>query len=172
MPRHSAVLPAYTKIGIHAHHRDMAKFGSVDDPGYQEVTGEIRRWVENHRSRTPDGQHPPSTRPLSTPYPPSSVLAHGKRWTPRSILSGSVAGSSIGIIKSNDGGLHLGVTQGRQPRSPDRRDPSSTSRAPPSQPTPPAPSQGAPSSYGSIMRGTVTDRSIGIIESNSGGIYL
>ena len=42
---HSAKLPAYTPIGIHKNHTDMARFESEDDPDFISVAGELRRWV-------------------------------------------------------------------------------------------------------------------------------
>ncbi|KAK4207664.1 hypothetical protein QBC37DRAFT_298226 [Rhypophila decipiens] len=41
----SAVLPGYTGIGIHAHHRDMARFETEDSPGFDAVVGELQQLV-------------------------------------------------------------------------------------------------------------------------------
>ncbi|KAF2665820.1 hypothetical protein BT63DRAFT_428769 [Microthyrium microscopicum] len=46
VPSHSAVLPGYTPIGIRRNHMDMIRFGSMDDPGFTAVAGELRRWVK------------------------------------------------------------------------------------------------------------------------------
>ncbi|KAL3486348.1 hypothetical protein BJX62DRAFT_228795 [Aspergillus germanicus] len=40
VPMHSAILPAYSSIGIHKNHMDMAKFSGKDDPGY--LAGRIK----------------------------------------------------------------------------------------------------------------------------------
>ncbi len=41
------MLPGYTAIGIHSNHMNMAKFGSADDPGFQAVCGQLKRWMED-----------------------------------------------------------------------------------------------------------------------------
>lgn len=46
VPKHSAILPGYTSIGIHENHIGMTKFEIEDDPGYVSVVGELRRWVK------------------------------------------------------------------------------------------------------------------------------
>ncbi|KAK3379401.1 hypothetical protein B0T24DRAFT_154684 [Lasiosphaeria ovina] len=46
VPQHSAILPEYIKIGIHSNHMDMARFATVDDPGFAAVSGELRRWIK------------------------------------------------------------------------------------------------------------------------------
>ena len=54
---HSAILPAYTPIGIHGNHMSMTKFETADDPGFVSVAGELRRWVKKLESapRVGDG---------------------------------------------------------------------------------------------------------------------
>ncbi|KAM7213610.1 hypothetical protein V8F06_010996 [Rhypophila decipiens] len=42
----SAILPGYTGIGIHAHHRDMARFETEDSPGFDAVVGELQEWID------------------------------------------------------------------------------------------------------------------------------
>ncbi|EAQ83088.1 hypothetical protein CHGG_10906 [Chaetomium globosum CBS 148.51] len=42
----SAILPGYIPIGIRNNHMDMTKFASVNDPGFQDVCGELRRWIK------------------------------------------------------------------------------------------------------------------------------
>lgn len=39
------MIPGYTGIGIHKHHRDMTKFERDDDPGFLAIVGELRRWI-------------------------------------------------------------------------------------------------------------------------------
>ncbi|KAK0750679.1 hypothetical protein B0T18DRAFT_409408 [Schizothecium vesticola] len=46
VPKHSAILPAYTSIGIRSNHMDMARFSDVEDPGYLSVSSELMRWVK------------------------------------------------------------------------------------------------------------------------------
>ena len=55
VPRESAILPGYIPIGIHANHMDMTKFGSVEDPGFVAVCGELRRWVKGLRAQAGAG---------------------------------------------------------------------------------------------------------------------
>jgi hypothetical protein len=33
------------QISVHANHEDMYKFDGDDDPGFQAVVGELRRWT-------------------------------------------------------------------------------------------------------------------------------
>lgn len=40
----SATLEGYTAISIHANHRNMVKFGSVDENGFKRLLGELIRW--------------------------------------------------------------------------------------------------------------------------------
>lgn len=46
VPSHSAILPGYIPIGIRSNHMDMTKFGHIDDPGFVQITGELRRWIK------------------------------------------------------------------------------------------------------------------------------
>jgi len=56
VPQDSAILPGYIPIGIRSNHMDMAKFASVDDPGFLAVCGELRRWTKQlGRAATPVG---------------------------------------------------------------------------------------------------------------------
>ncbi|TPX13273.1 uncharacterized protein E0L32_006246 [Thyridium curvatum] len=41
----SASLPGHIAVGIHAKHKDIARFGNGDDPGFVAVAQELRRWV-------------------------------------------------------------------------------------------------------------------------------
>ncbi|KAG9229223.1 Alpha/Beta hydrolase protein, partial [Amylocarpus encephaloides] len=45
VPKHSAILPGYNSIPIHANHMDMTKFPDDEDEGYLAVSTEIMRWV-------------------------------------------------------------------------------------------------------------------------------
>ncbi|MCJ1271835.1 hypothetical protein MMC22_011740 [Lobaria immixta] len=46
VPKNSAILPAYTSIGIYDNHVGMTKFEAADDPGFKSVAGELHRWVK------------------------------------------------------------------------------------------------------------------------------
>lgn len=46
VPKHSAILPGYTAIAIHRNHAEMTKFSSSDEPGFQYVSGELKRWMK------------------------------------------------------------------------------------------------------------------------------
>ncbi|KXJ85308.1 hypothetical protein Micbo1qcDRAFT_223460 [Microdochium bolleyi] len=50
VPRTSAVLPGYTAIGIHSHHRDIARFARASDPGFLSIVGQLRRLVADNSS--------------------------------------------------------------------------------------------------------------------------
>ncbi len=45
VPSHSAIIPGYISIGIRGNHIDMTKFEHLDDPGFVQITGELRRWM-------------------------------------------------------------------------------------------------------------------------------
>ncbi|KAI9668933.1 MAG: hypothetical protein M1829_005245 [Trizodia sp. TS-e1964] len=44
VPKESATLDSYNSISIHANHRDMVKFGSVEENGFKRLQGELLRW--------------------------------------------------------------------------------------------------------------------------------
>ncbi|MCJ1264720.1 hypothetical protein MMC22_004595 [Lobaria immixta] len=50
VPKNSAILPAYTSVGIHDNHTGMTKFEFEDDPGFKSVSGELQRWVKELES--------------------------------------------------------------------------------------------------------------------------
>ena len=50
---HSAILPAYPYIGIHANHMDIARFHHRDDPGFVTIAAELQRWL--HLLEPPEG---------------------------------------------------------------------------------------------------------------------
>ncbi|KAJ5485841.1 hypothetical protein N7530_000141 [Penicillium desertorum] len=60
VPQHSAVLPGYIPIGIHSNHMDMTKFASIDDPGFEAVCGELRRWIRQMDVANRDPRDPPA----------------------------------------------------------------------------------------------------------------
>ena len=57
VPRTSATMEGYTAISIHANHRDMVKFSSIEETGYKRLLGELTRWearleaAQNERER-------------------------------------------------------------------------------------------------------------------------
>jgi hypothetical protein len=48
----SAILPAYTSVGIHADHIGMTKFESKEDPGFVSVEAELLRIVRKARAES------------------------------------------------------------------------------------------------------------------------
>jgi hypothetical protein len=53
VPKHSAILRGYPAIGIHADHRDIARFDTMADPGFIAVSNEIQRWARDLKA-TPE----------------------------------------------------------------------------------------------------------------------
>ncbi|KAI5838256.1 hypothetical protein DFP73DRAFT_267821 [Morchella snyderi] len=51
VPKHSAILPAYSNYPLHANHMDMVKFSDPKDQGYIAVTNEIGRWIREELRR-------------------------------------------------------------------------------------------------------------------------
>ncbi|SPJ74909.1 uncharacterized protein FTOL_04640 [Fusarium torulosum] len=45
VPKHSAILPGYTSIGIHKNHAEMTKFAHSDEPGFKAICDELKRWM-------------------------------------------------------------------------------------------------------------------------------
>lgn len=72
--KESATLEGYNSATIHANHRDMVKFGSVEDNGFKRLLGELTRWESQIRQ---------SDRSQLTQPTPSAAAE------PRSELSGS-----------------------------------------------------------------------------------
>ena len=50
--RDSACLDRYTSIGIHANHMNMTKFLSDQDPDYQNILSELRRFIQPYEQIT------------------------------------------------------------------------------------------------------------------------
>jgi hypothetical protein len=79
--KHSAILPAYNHIGIHADHMDMTQFSGAEDEGYLAVSSELMRWVRGIKTmrQNQETQAAPILQQFS-PAPanssrPNSVLA-------------------------------------------------------------------------------------------------
>lgn len=58
VPRYSAILPGYPAIGIHADHRDIARFDTVADPGFITVSNELQRWARELKNTPWKGKIP------------------------------------------------------------------------------------------------------------------
>ena len=71
VPKHSACLDRYTSIGIHADHMGMTRFSSDQDPDYQNVLSELRRFVQPYK------QQMGTMLPLATSVSPD---LHGKSY--------------------------------------------------------------------------------------------
>ncbi|KAJ9149752.1 Protein SERAC1 [Pleurostoma richardsiae] len=56
--KESATFPGYTSLSIHANHRDMARFVSVDDTGFKRITWELLRWRDEAMTAGPSHQQP------------------------------------------------------------------------------------------------------------------
>src|ERR1700761_5494066 len=50
VPMDSAILPAYSSVGIHADHIGMTKFEGKEDPGFVSVQAELLRIVRKVRA--------------------------------------------------------------------------------------------------------------------------
>ena len=51
---HSAILPAYSSIGIHSNHMNMTKFGIEEDSSFVSVVGQLQLMVK--RLKTTPGK--------------------------------------------------------------------------------------------------------------------
>ncbi|KAH6650858.1 hypothetical protein F5144DRAFT_543848 [Chaetomium tenue] len=58
VPKYSTVLPGYPAIGIHADHRDIARFSAMADPGFIVLSNELQRWAKDLKN-TPGKSEPP-----------------------------------------------------------------------------------------------------------------
>ncbi|KAF4465147.1 hypothetical protein FALBO_8007 [Fusarium albosuccineum] len=54
VPKHSAILPGYSSVGIHKNHAEITKFASPDEPGFVAVCGELKRWVKKIQQGPPE----------------------------------------------------------------------------------------------------------------------
>lgn len=83
----SAILPAYPSIGIHSDHIGMTKFGSEEDPGFEDFQTELLRIVEKARDEkgTPDNGNDLDPTVLkdipNAAEPPVSKTGDGNRGT-------------------------------------------------------------------------------------------
>jgi hypothetical protein len=62
VPKESATIDGYPSFGIRSDHRDMVRFSSVDDDGFQSLVGELTRWSSriskgNFHKTLPSFQH-------------------------------------------------------------------------------------------------------------------
>ncbi|KAF5667624.1 hypothetical protein FHETE_5682 [Fusarium heterosporum] len=69
VPKHSAILPGYTSIGIERNHAEMTKFSQTDEPGFVAICGELKRWIKKIQQpeNNPQKNHAPVARYL-IPY--------------------------------------------------------------------------------------------------------
>jgi hypothetical protein len=58
VPKYSAILPGYPAIGIHADHRDIARFNTMYDPGFITVSNELQMWARELKSASGRGKPP------------------------------------------------------------------------------------------------------------------
>jgi hypothetical protein len=63
VPKHSAILSAYSSYAVHADHSGMTKFLDSEDPGYQSVSGELSIWARDVQRRLEANRSPiPNTK--------------------------------------------------------------------------------------------------------------
>lgn len=69
VPMHSAVLLGYESRSIHADHRAMTRFGSLEDEGYRSLCAVLRRWTKNMDAKNDFLQGIETASPVSTSLP-------------------------------------------------------------------------------------------------------
>ncbi|KAH0537120.1 hypothetical protein FGG08_006053 [Glutinoglossum americanum] len=69
VPKHSAILPSYNSIGIHANHMDMPRFDTPQDAGYQAISAEILRWTRAHARLQSSAPQPAPLQQFGYPAP-------------------------------------------------------------------------------------------------------
>ncbi|KAI9867453.1 MAG: hypothetical protein M1813_009011 [Trichoglossum hirsutum] len=89
VPKHSAILPSYTSIGIWSNHLDMTKFRGSEAPGYVIVSMELWRWtkalesapipapVQSHASSAGEASQRRTTPPQAGTLNPSNQRSQG-----------------------------------------------------------------------------------------------
>ena len=45
VPKESATISGNNYVSIHANHREMPRFATADDPGFQSIIGQLRAWI-------------------------------------------------------------------------------------------------------------------------------
>lgn len=61
VPKHSAILPGYAAIAIHRNHAEMTKFSDVNEPGFEAISGELKRWIRRIQQTPSKAQKQPVT---------------------------------------------------------------------------------------------------------------
>ncbi|KAI8666898.1 NACHT-sigma domain-containing protein [Fusarium sp. Ph1] len=77
--KESATLEGYNSATIHANHRDMVKFGSVEDNGFKRLLGELSRWESQIRPSIPSQLTQPTVVEPRIELPGSSVSDYASR---------------------------------------------------------------------------------------------
>ncbi|KIX08072.1 uncharacterized protein Z518_02727 [Rhinocladiella mackenziei CBS 650.93] len=70
--KESATFAGYNPISIHANHRDMVRFASAEETGFQRVLGELIRWEEELQSSVTN-KPTPSIEPIR-PSAPKAIF--------------------------------------------------------------------------------------------------
>ncbi|EEU38919.1 uncharacterized protein NECHADRAFT_94229 [Fusarium vanettenii 77-13-4] len=106
--KESATLVGYNSATIHADHRDMVKFGSVEDNGFKRLLGELSRWESQIRSSIPSQLTQPTLVELRIQPSRSSASDYASRDHDAGLQSygGHTSGSnaSYGGIQNNNTG--------------------------------------------------------------------
>ena len=74
MPKDSATLDRYASIGVHANHKDMARFSDGNNPDYRNVLSELQRLISSDKQRPEEElplSFPTSSMSLAPPAPPA-----------------------------------------------------------------------------------------------------
>lgn len=122
---HSATLPAYMSIGIHANHMGMTKFAADDDPGFVSVAGELWRWTKDLESMPPGGgidSRDSASAPEASAMTGEGngnrslgngpgVVHYGNTYGAGSVVYGNQTFSGIGTLRFGKLNIYFGVVQ-------------------------------------------------------------
>ncbi|KAL8946939.1 MAG: hypothetical protein Q9222_006732 [Ikaeria aurantiellina] len=87
VPKASATLDRYASIGIHANHMDMTKFSSDQDPDYQNILAELKRFIPTHQDGNPEAEQPAVSPPAAVPGGQNNVDEHDTRNQPAKVVN-------------------------------------------------------------------------------------
>ncbi|KAL8366543.1 hypothetical protein RB595_010413 [Gaeumannomyces hyphopodioides] len=104
--KESATLEGFTSISIHANHRDMVRFSSMEESGFKRLLGELSRWVAQVASG-PDLSQLSQDRLRSPSFSPSASFGSGDR--------GQQVGQNYGTITTE---IHLPPERSKTPPQP------------------------------------------------------
>jgi len=96
VPSHSAILPAYESLSIHANHINMTKFPSDQDAGYTAVKATLRRWTRLHAIPSGSGSIESTARNVdrdvdrSRSNPPRTITQGGNTFSGSTVSRNSV----------------------------------------------------------------------------------